>query len=443
MLNRLEVDQAVFFSVLTRGWQFLAGPVTMLFIAARFTGSEQGYFYTFASLVGLQTLIELGLHGVIVSVASHEWALLSLDGEGNVRGPDHARARLAALRDAMLKWYGTIGLLFVLGGGTFGLWFFGRQPDSGVEWRSPWLTLVALHGILIVLLPLTSMLEGCRQVVPVNRVRFAQAASGHAVVWLSVLSGLGLWTAVVSSAVRLVWDLWLVRGMYGRFFGSLRGLDVSGVLDWWQEVWPLQWRTAVRAVIGFLSMGLIVPVVFNYHGDAEAGRLGMTWTAIVALEAAALAWVQTRIPLFGTLIAQKDFRELDRVFFRLTKITCIVFAIGAAALCAVVVLLPMVPHHFAHKLADRLLPIAPTALFCLATLLLLPPRCMMAYVLAHKRDPFIQLSLLPGLFCIPVVFLAGRAHGALGEAAGYLAIVALLSLPISTWIWNHSRREWH
>jgi len=33
LLRRLEVNRAVFFSILTQGWSALAGPVTMLVIA--------------------------------------------------------------------------------------------------------------------------------------------------------------------------------------------------------------------------------------------------------------------------------------------------------------------------------------------------------------------------------------------------------------------------
>ena len=59
LLNRLEVDRAVFFALLARGWQFLTGPVTLLLIAHYFTPQEQGFYYTFWSVVGLQTMFEL------------------------------------------------------------------------------------------------------------------------------------------------------------------------------------------------------------------------------------------------------------------------------------------------------------------------------------------------------------------------------------------------
>lgn len=443
LLNRLEVDQAVFFAVLSRAWQFLAGPVTMLLIAGRFSPAEQGYFYTFASLMGWQTALELGLHGIIVFLASHEWAALTLQPDGRIGGDPSALSRLAQLDRAMGRWYAVVSVLFMFLMAAFGLWFFGRQPAAGVSWIAPWLALNVLHGGLLVLLPRTSLLEGCRQVVVVNRVRFAQAASGHAVVWLCLLAGCGLWTAVVSAAVRLAWDLGLVFGLYGPFFASLRAAPREVAFRWGREVWPLQWKTAIRAGVAFTSVGLMVPVVFDYHGETEAGRLGMTWSAIVAIEAAALAWVQTRLPLFGTLIARRDFRELDRVFWKVLQMALLACALGGAILCGVVVVLPHVPHAFAHKLSDRLLPLLPTALFCLGTLLTMAPRCAGYYVLAHKRDPFMWLALSPWMANIPAVYFLGRAYGPTGQAAGYVALAVLLWLPTSLWIWFWARREWH
>ena len=86
LLNRMEVDRAVFYAISARGWQLLAGPVTMLLITLHFTPDVQGYFYLFASLMALQTFVELGLQTIIINVSSHEWSRLRLDEQGFVTG---------------------------------------------------------------------------------------------------------------------------------------------------------------------------------------------------------------------------------------------------------------------------------------------------------------------------------------------------------------------
>src|SRR5690606_18580569 len=65
---RLEVDRAVAYGVLVRLWQVLAGPVTLVLIAHHFTPELQGFYYTFGSILALQSFLELGFYVVILNV---------------------------------------------------------------------------------------------------------------------------------------------------------------------------------------------------------------------------------------------------------------------------------------------------------------------------------------------------------------------------------------
>lgn len=47
ILRSFGVNRAIGFGVLTRMWSALAGPLTILLIATRFSKVEQGYYYTF------------------------------------------------------------------------------------------------------------------------------------------------------------------------------------------------------------------------------------------------------------------------------------------------------------------------------------------------------------------------------------------------------------
>ena len=71
----LGLDRAIVFTIMARGWSSLAGLVTLLLIARFLTGAEQGYYYTFGSLVALQIVFELGFSLVILQMASHERAI--------------------------------------------------------------------------------------------------------------------------------------------------------------------------------------------------------------------------------------------------------------------------------------------------------------------------------------------------------------------------------
>lgn len=443
LLNRLEVDRAVFYVLLTRGWQFLAGPISMLVFAQFFSPAEQGYFGMFATLMGLHILIELGLHGVVAAVASHEWSRLTLAADGRPTGDPAALSRLADLHLWTVRWYAGLSLVFTIAVSIGGYWFLLSGEAGDVAWGPPWFCLVLLNGPLIALWSLTALLEGCNQVRTVNMVRFWQGVTGHLVVWPTIMLGAGLWSAVAAAAVRLAWDVWLVSVRYGRFFRSLREASAAARLDWKSEVWPMQWRTAVRSLVAYFALQLFVPVMYYYHGPEEQGRLWLTWTALTALEGAAFAWVQTRGPLLGMLVARRDWGELDRVFLRVSTISCSVLTAGGVLVCLAVAALPHIPLAIAPKLSSRLLPVLPTAVFVAAMLVANVTRCLGLYVFVHKRDPFVGPGLFASAVTAACVWWGGKEYGALGEAVGYLLAMSGTFLPLWSWQWLRCRREWH
>ena len=173
LLNRLEVDRAVFYAIAARGWQFFAGPVTIVLIAKYFSPPVQGYYYTFWSLIALQMFFDLSFYVVIVNVASHEWQKLRLDCDKRIIGDPAALSRLVSLGRLTVLWYTVAGLLFAGGVGVGGLAFFAAAKEQAPGWQSPWLVLVALSGVVLATTPLLGILEGCNQVVAVYRLQFA------------------------------------------------------------------------------------------------------------------------------------------------------------------------------------------------------------------------------------------------------------------------------
>src|ERR1700741_3773996 len=105
-LKRLMgLDPAIAFTVMGRFWSALAGIVTILLIARYLTPSEQGYYYTFYSLVALQIVFELGFSFVILQLAAHERAALTLGGDGSITGNPVSHSRLASILHKSVRWY--------------------------------------------------------------------------------------------------------------------------------------------------------------------------------------------------------------------------------------------------------------------------------------------------------------------------------------------------
>jgi len=440
LMHRLEVNRAVLYAVLLRAWQLGAGAVSVVLIGFFLDPAAQGFYYTFASLIALRALVELGLTTAVINVASHEWAHLRLDKRGNLQGDPAARSRLASLGRLLLWWYGAAAVLFALAVGLGGWLFLSYHDSPSVAWQRPWVALVVVSGLLLWTLPFGELLVGCGQVANVNRFRLLQAVAANLAVWTGLCLGAGLWIAVAAAGARLVVELCLLGWRYRRFFQCLIRSPVGAKISWRDELWPLQWRLALAAVSGYFALSLFTPIMFHYHGPAVAGQMGMTWTIVLALQGAAAAWVYARVPRFGVLIAHGEYAELDLLFRRLVIVSLAVLTAGALAAWCVVVLLNV----SGIWLADRLLAPLPLAVFLLGTVPSHVAESQELYIRAHKRDPVLPVCVSGNVITGLLVWLLGSTRlGPLGAAIAYTATAFLVVLPGMTFLWHRSRRVWH
>jgi hypothetical protein len=451
---RFGVDRAVVYAVMTRVWQVLTGPVSQLLLILFVPASARDYYFAFTSMLGLQIFIELGLHVVIINLASHEWAKLRLE-DGRLAGDETAKWRLISLGRMMNRWYAWAAGIFLLFLAVSGWLFFdsaeqARQEISAsgrglILWSGPWLALAALTSLQLTLLPGLSILEGCHQVANLYRTRFWQAIAGTISVWLCLVSGLELWALVVSAAVRLAGDFYLVRIRYRAFFEDFRAIPqtTAAVIGWKQEILPLQWRIAVQGFIFWLAVQLPLLFVFRSRDEGDAARLGMTWTVLTAAQGAALAWVETRRPMFGSLIAERKFARLDELFFRVSGISMVLITVAAGALSLIVWFVNSSDVPLAMSIADSLLPPWAAVMLSMGFVSQQVSQCVNLYVRAHNRDPFLFASTLSNLTVAGLQLGLGWKFGVTGVAAGYLLGVSVVQSPILTLIWWRARRDWH
>lgn len=97
MAGVLGLDRAIRLTTLARVWASTTGFVTVVLIVRFLSPAEQGYYYTFGSLVALQIMFEVGFSFVILQVASHERAHLDTLLDYEITGRPVAHARLARL----------------------------------------------------------------------------------------------------------------------------------------------------------------------------------------------------------------------------------------------------------------------------------------------------------------------------------------------------------
>lgn len=443
LLHRFDVDRAVFFGLLRRGWNFCSEPVTVILIATKFTPELQGYYYTFATILALQVFIELGLGTVIIQFASHEWSKLNLDESGHIVGDRDSLSRLVSLANFAFKWYLVGGILAAVGLGIGGYIFFSTSPNSNIQWILPWLLLCFITGITICLVPVWSLLEGCNQVAQLYTFRFFQGPLISISIWIAILIGADLWTASIGGITTFLCSIFFLRRSYWIFLKTLVLSKSDGPkIDWRADMLPMQWRIGVGWMGGYFIFSFFVPVLFKYHGPLVAGQMGMTWNIVGIMGAISACWLSPRAPQFGMLIAQKRFADLDKQLWKVTKIVVAVSAFMALTIWLFVLLLNAVDYSMAARFASRILPPLPTGLLVLAQFLLLTTTPFSTYLRAHKKEPLMLSSFIYAVLMGCSTFFLGKYYSVTGMASGYL-VLNIIFMPITFLIWYRCRTKWH
>ena len=440
-LATLGLDRAVIFTVLARGWSSLAGIATLTLIARFVTRVEQGYYYTFYSLVALQIVFELGFSTVILQAASHEAAHLSIESNGPVTGPEIPHARLASVLQKSVRWYSLGAVIMIAVLLPVGIRFFssGSMAGSPVAWVAPWCAVVVASGFTFQIDPLFSFFEGCGFVSNIARVRLGQAIAGSLLGWLALVSHHGLFAPGCMIAGQGAVGVVFLSRRRGLLMGLMRHAPGSLGLNWKTEVWPFQWRIAVSWICGFFITQLFNPVLFRYHGAVEAGRMGMSISICGTLTSMCVAWINTKAAPFGRLIALGDFAGLDRMFFRALR-----QSMAAACVISAAVFLTVLSLRAYHvPFALRLLSPAPFGLMLIATIANIAVFAEALYLRAHKQEKFMINSILGALWMAPATLLLGRWYGAYGIAVGYVLGTLAIGVGLGTYTFRKYRRLWH
>lgn len=435
----IEIDRAIVYGIIRNISLMISVPVTWYLVATRFSPVLQGYYFTFSNVLGLRIFVELGLANVIVQFASHEWSRLNLDGKGQIVGDSEALSRLVSLGRIVFLWYCIGGLIALTGLGFSGYIFFSKSASSGVSWVGPWFVLCILCGIEMWLIPAWSLLEGCNQISHVYAFRMAQSILTNVSIWIAILLGADLWAAVASAAVAIIVSGMFIAFRHKRFFSSFFPQKVGSRINWRFEIWPMQWRIALSWLSGYFQASIFTPVLFYYHGSIVAGQMGLTQNLLAAVGTIPSLWLATKAPRFGMLIARKDYMLLDRLFFRATTVSLTIVFCGSIALWMMVYFL----YSLNHPLSARILSPLPTCLFQIGGLAMYATYPFSVYLRAHKREPFLRLSVISGILIGLSTWILGSRYSVTGIAIGYLVVSLLFALPYGVFVWNRCRKAWH
>jgi len=424
-LAAFGVDRAIGFTILNRAWGLLAGPATLVFIVAYLTPVEQGFYYAFAAVLGLQIFFELGLGFVVMQTVSHLMVDLRIDG-GRWLGDGTALGRLGRLLADVIRWYGVACVAFILIVTIAGFWFLSRATGSSqVAWQLPWMLVVPVFGLSILANACYSFLEGAGLMADVALGRLLQNMVGLIALWAMFAFGAKLMALVALHGVSVLISLLWIASRHGSLLRRVwQARAPAGVISWRHEIWPFQWRIAVRWTAGYFGSQAITLILFDRLGPVDAGRFGLSLTALGAVATGASAWLSTKSPRFGSLVAQRRYAELDTLYAQAWR-----GSIGFG-LIGILIVLTVVAATLAAQLpiGQRFLPLGGLAAMALATLTSIKVNAEATYLRAFRREPYLRLSIVSGLAQAVVAALLAATTGVLPVTLAYAAVSIAIGL---------------
>jgi hypothetical protein len=159
-------------------------------------------------------------------------------------------------------------------------------------------------------------------------------------------------------------------------------------------------------------------VLFARLGPVEAGRFGLTLTALGAVATGATAWLSTKAPRFGGLVAQARYAELDTVCTGALRGALTFGALGLVVRLSIVFALDQLH----AMLALRFVPLLRLCAMAGGTLITIRVNAHATYLGAFRREPYLTLLLVADAAQVAVAMLLSGLGSINAVAIGYAAI---------------------
>lgn len=421
---RHGVDRVFAVNVATRTWMLVFGPVVLGVIVQKLTAAEQGFYYTFLSLIGLSVFLDMGFTRAVQVFTSHEFAALNLPRGKPMDGSAAHRQRMADFGKAILVVHLALAIVAGLVIGLVGEVMFVRANVPGVDWRGPWWWLAFASAASFLVVPMTTMLEAAGHVPHMAWVKLARQVVTNAVLVAALLAGFGLGASAVSAWVGFALVSALIIVPYAPFWRQLLNGRMSEGWVLLRELAGYQLRIAASWASGYFIYSIMTPIAFATLGAEDAGRVGLTWQVMGIVSSIAFSVIQAKTPTLGTLVGQGRAAEALDVNRRATRGALMVAASGFVMLMALLAIVRGLPGvawpAVVTKAADRMLPILPIALLAVAELGKTQMLGVFSFVRTLKVEPFTGMLMVLAVIVPTACWLLGSRLGAEWICLGYV-----------------------
>lgn len=442
--NKLGIDSAIAFTSMSRIIQAAGGIISVVLVASLLSGIEQGFYYTFTSILAIQVFFELGLNGIITQYVAHEVSHLKQVGN-HYEGKEGNLSRVASLLHFTVKWFSVLAIfafLLLLGVGYFFFNYY-YKADVVIDWYLPWILLSLGTSLNFLLSPILAFIEGLGKVGEIAKIRMIQQFIGLFILWSGLTVGLKLYVGGLCSIIGFCILFFFVVKLFLPILKSIYVQKITERVSYKTEIFPLQWRIALSWVGGYFIFQLFNPVLFATEGPVIAGQMGMTLSVLNAVLALSFAWISTKVPVFSGYIAQHNFYKLDKLFNETFKQSSVVHTVAMVGVFVAIFCLRYFDISLAgKKFGDKFLPYIPLSFMMISFFMNHIMGAWAVYLRSHKKEPMLLHSIVYGVLSSLSTLICGHLYGVLGITTGYFIIASGVTL-WAYYIFITKKKQWH
>ncbi|WP_235777317.1 hypothetical protein [Pseudomonas piscis] len=279
-------------------------------------------------------------------------------------------------------------------------YFILDAQETSADWKIPWLIYGAASVLVFINSMTLSFIEGCDSVGDVQKIRFQISVVTFFTSLVLLISGASLYALSLSLLAGALAGSAIILHRYKRMLYQLHRQANNKTHPWAKEIIPLIWRFAISWISGYFIFSIFTPLTFHYYGAIEAGKVGISMAACMAIFNIASIWIIKITPKINIYVAKENYLQLKSIFKKHLFLSVLTYILGIISLYLVI--------NFEDgyiPINNRLLSNFSILILSTANLFQLIINSMAIYIRAHKKEPLVVVSVLTGLYVAITTYL--------------------------------------
>jgi hypothetical protein len=431
----LGIDRAIGVTSATQLMRFVTGPITMLLIIKYLTPTDQGFYYAFAGVAGIQVFLEAGFAVSIAQFTAKEFAGLRFTKSGFLTGRSENLSRLRSIYQKAFRYYSAMGVVLTFGIGIGGYVFFSSRPSEGVHWQIPWVVVAVCMGFQFLLTPFWAILEGCNRVADVATYYFWMTLIGFTASALGFVITQSLDVVIFTSVASLLTGYAYIFSKWLKLRSQvIRPFRKHQQVAWFKDIWGFQWRIAIVWGAKYILFFSMAPIAMAVGTPELAGRVGITFQLAFFACSLASSFTNTKIPRWGAMISNNNCQSFYSEWLRFSKLHVLASTTFMVVLLVVFSLATLL----VPGISSRFLTLEAFAILAIAMVAHAFWLCFSHFFRSGRIEPYTGLTVIAAVTYLMLIYLWKHWPNALGIASAFFVTNAIAAF-FAYFIWTQRK----